>query len=159
MADEVRASTDAPASRQFVRFALAGERYGVAVTAVQEIIRHTELTHVPRAAAFVDGVLNLRGRVIPVVNLRRRFGLPEAAATPATRIIVVEADGAATGITVDAVSEVIQLQPSEIESPPPLAKTIRADFLLGMGKVGDGILILLDIGRVLADGDATPAAV
>jgi len=136
--------------RQYVSFILADEEYAVPILKVQEIIRFTKLTRVPKSSEFVEGVLNLRGRVIPVIDLRKRFGLPSAEKDRNSRIVVVEVDNRTVGMTVDGVSEVLQINQSDIEPPPPLGARVRTDFIEGMGKVGDRLMILLDIDRILS---------
>jgi len=134
---------------QFVSFTLANEEYGIPILRVQEIIRHSEPTRVPRTPDFVEGVLNLRGQVIPVIDLRRRFGLPAGERNRDTRIIVVEAGNQTIGMVVDGVSAVVPIGRRQIEPPPPMGAQVRTDFIVGMGKVEDRLIILLDIDRIL----------
>ncbi|MBZ0255624.1 chemotaxis protein CheW [bacterium] len=134
---------------QYVSFVLQGEEYGVPILSVQEIIRHETLTRVPQSPEFVDGVLNLRGQVIPVINLRRKFGLPESEVDKATRIIVVELCDRVMGIVVDEVSEVLQVNPEDVSSTPPMGTQVRHDFISGMAKIGDTLVILLEIDKIL----------
>jgi len=138
---------------QLVVFGLADESYGVHVLAVEEIIRLQEITAIPHAPDFVEGVINLRGRVIPVLDLRKRFGLPPAEATKSTRIVVVEASGMTVGLVVDSVDEVRNLPTDTIEPPSPIVTTVDSDFLMGVGKLPAGggqeqLVILLDLDRV-----------
>lgn len=138
---------------QLVVFGLADESYGVHVLAVEEIIRLQEITAIPHAPDFVEGVINLRGRVIPVLDLRKRFGLPPAEATKSTRIVVVEASGMTVGLVVDSVDEVRNLPTETIEPPSPIVTTVDSDFLMGVGKLPAGggqeqLVILLDLDRV-----------
>lgn len=138
---------------QLVVFGLADESYGVHVLAVEEIIRLQEITAIPHAPDFVEGVINLRGRVIPVLDLRKRFGLPTAEATKSTRIVVVEASGMTVGLVVDSVDEVRNLPTDTIEPPSPIVTTVDSDFLMGVGKLPAGggkeqLVILLDLDRV-----------
>jgi len=138
---------------QLVVFGLADESYGVHVLAVEEIIRLQEITAIPHAPAFVEGVINLRGRVIPVLDLRKRFGLPPTEATKSTRIVVVEASGMTVGLVVDSVDEVRNLPTDTIEPPSPIVTTVDSDFLMGVGKLPAGggqeqLVILLDLDRV-----------
>jgi len=137
--------------RQYVSFILAGEEYGVSILKVQEIIRFTKLTRVPHASEFVEGVLNLRGRVIPVIDLRKRFNLPgQQERDRNARIVVVEVDGKTVGMIVDGVSEVLQVSQKDIEPPPPLGAKVRVDFIEGMAKVGERLMILLEIDKILS---------
>jgi purine-binding chemotaxis protein CheW len=135
---------------QYVSFMLSGEEYGVPILKVQEIIRFTKLTRVPHTSEFIEGVLNLRGRVIPVVDLRKRFGLESGEPDRNTRIVVVEVDGRIVGMIVDAVREVIQVGENEKEPAPPLGAKVKTEFIEGMGKVGERLMILLDIDKILA---------
>src|ERR1700682_2246393 len=117
--------------RQLVVFQLGAELYGVEISRVHEIIRLQAVTRVPRAPGFVEGVINLRGKVIPVVDLRRRFGLPGTEHTRATRIVVVEIGDQVIGIVVDGVSEVLRVNTSTVEPPSPVVTGIDSEYLLG----------------------------
>ncbi|MBN2329527.1 MAG: chemotaxis protein CheW [Candidatus Omnitrophica bacterium] len=134
---------------QFVSFVLHGEEYGVPILCVQEIIRYETLTRVPQSLPYVDGVLNLRGQVIPVINLRRKFELPEREPDKSTRIVVVEVQGRIMGMVVDEVSEVLQVNMDEIAPPPPMGTHLRTDFISGMAKMQDSLVILLEIDKIL----------
>jgi purine-binding chemotaxis protein CheW len=136
--------------RQYVSFILADEEYGVPILKVQEIIRYTKLTRVPQSSEFIEGVLNLRGRVIPVLDLRKRFALAQGERDRNSRIVVVEVDNRTVGMIVDGVSEVLQINRGDIEPPPPLGARVKTEFIEGMGKVGDRLMILLDIDRILS---------
>ncbi len=136
--------------RQLVVFQLSAELYGVEISRVHEIIRLQSVTRVPRAPAFVEGVINLRGKVIPVVDLRRRFSLPMSEHTRASRIVVVEIGDQVVGIIVDAVSEVLRVNTGVIEPPSPVVAGIDSEYLEGIAKLPDRLVILLDLDRVLA---------
>ena len=136
--------------RQLVVFQLGAELYGVEIARVHEIIRLQTVTRVPRAPSFVEGVINLRGRVIPVVDMRRRFGLPTAEHTRATRIVVVEIGDQVVGIIVDSVSEVLRINSSTVEPPSPVVAGIDSEYLHGIAKLPERLVILLDVDRVLA---------
>ncbi|HTZ39918.1 MAG TPA: chemotaxis protein CheW [Syntrophales bacterium] len=142
---------------KYLTFALAEEEYGIGILKVKEIIGMMPVTHVPQTPDFVKGVINLRGKVIPVVDLRLRFGLQVAAYTERTCIIVVEVAGAhgavLMGIVVDAVSEVLNIRGTDIENTPAFGVKLDTDFILGMAKAAGGIKILLDIDRVLNSED------
>jgi len=142
---------------KYLTFSLAGEEYGIGILKVKEIIGMMAVTHVPQTPGFVKGVINLRGKVIPVVDLRLRFGLEAAAYTERTCIIVVEVTGAQghvmMGIVVDAVSEVLNIRGSDIENTPTFGVRLNTDFILGMAKASGGIKILLDIDKVLNSED------
>lgn len=134
---------------QFVSFMLGDEEYGVPIMQVQEIIRFERLTHIPQSAQFVRGVLNLRGRVMPVIDLRQKFGLEEHEEDRHTRIIVIDTGGQNMGMVVDEVSEVIAIDSEKVEPAPELGTKVRTDFIRGMGKLEDRLVILLDIDKVL----------
>ncbi|MDR1545237.1 MAG: chemotaxis protein CheW [Deltaproteobacteria bacterium] len=139
---------------KYLTFQLAEEGYGIGILKVREIIGMLPVTPVPQTPHFLKGVINLRGQVIPVVDLRLKFGLPEEDYTERTSIIVVEVKGLTNnipiGIVVDTVSEVISIQAREIEPPPAFGSTIDMNFILGMAKTGDGVKILLNIDYVLS---------
>lgn len=134
-----------------VVFHLARQTYGVDIGAVHEIIRLQSITKVPRTPTFVEGVINLRGKIVPVIDLHKRFDLTAGEATEHTRIMVVEVGGLNVGMIVDAVSEVLRLPQSNIEPPPPMISGIDVAYLRGVGKWGDKLIILLDIQRVLLE--------
>jgi purine-binding chemotaxis protein CheW len=145
--------------QQLVVFDLANEQYGVDIAAVEGIIKLQTITAVPRAPQWVEGVTNLRGKVLPVIDLRKRFGLPPGEASRDMRIVVVEipalADGtgagaATVGIVVDAVSEVLRVNPDTVEPPSPIVTTADSAFIRGIAKVGERLVILLDLGKVLS---------
>ncbi len=141
-------------SGKYLTFRLGNEEYGIAILKVREIIGMIPVTSVPQTPEFIEGVINLRGRVIPVVVLRTRFGMAPAAHTDRTCIIVVELNqsGAriAMGIIVDSVSEVRQVREQEIENTPSFGEGLSTEYVLGMAKLDGGVKILLDIDRVLA---------
>jgi purine-binding chemotaxis protein CheW len=151
--DQAKGTTMASDERQLVVFQVGAELYGVDIAGVHEIIRLPAITRVPRAPGFVEGVINLRGKVIPVVDLRRRFGLPSAEHTRASRIVVVEIGDQVVGIIVDAVSEVLRVSGSTIEPPSPVVAGIDSDYLHGIAKLPERLVILLDLDRVLARDD------
>src|SRR5438067_6033582 len=136
--------------RQLVVFQLGAELYGVEIARVHEIIRLQTVTRVPRAPSFVEGVINLRGRVIPVVDMRRRFGLPTAEHTRATRIVVVEIGDQVVGIIVDGVSEVLRVTSGTIEPPSPVVAGLDSEYIHGIAKLPERLVILLDLERILA---------
>src|SRR5918912_3831209 len=135
--------------RQLVVFQLGAELYGVEISRVHEIIRMQSVTKVPRAPAFVEGVINLRGKVIPVVDLRRRFGLPTVDHTRASRIVVLEIGDQVVGIIVDGVSEVLRVNTLTVEPPSPVVAGIDSEYLHGIAKLSDRLVILLDLDRIL----------
>lgn len=135
---------------QLVSFQLGNEEFGIDILIVQEINRMLEITKVPKSPDYVDGVINLRGRVIPVINLRKRFGLPEKQRDKQSRIVVVNISNRVVGMVVDAVSEVLRLPANTIEPPPPMVSGIESEFINGVGKIGDKLLILLDLNKLLS---------
>jgi len=135
---------------QLVACRLANEEYAVDIHTVQEIIRMLEITRVPHAPEFVEGVINLRGMVIPVMDLRHRFGLPPRENTETTRIIITTWQDTMVGFVVDGVSEVLRLPGSAIEPPPSLEQK-NATYFSGVGKIGNRLLILLNLDRILED--------
>ena len=140
---------------QLVSFTLGEEEYGIDILKVQEINRMMEITHVPKCAYFVEGVVNLRGKVIPVLDLRKRFGL-EPNNTKETRIIVVDIDGRTVGLIVDSVSEVLRLPKETIDPTPPMISTsIDAQAIKGVGKLEDRLIIIIDIEKFLSDEEKT----
>ena len=138
---------------QLVVFQLGAEFYGVEIARVHEIIRLQTVTRVPRAPVFVEGVINLRGKVIPVVDLRRRFGLPMADHTRASRIVVVEIGDQVVGVVVDGVSEVLRVNGATVEPPSPVVAGIDSEYIHGIAKLDDRLVILLDLDRVLAQSE------
>ena len=138
---------------KYLTFGLAEETYGLEILKVREIIGIMDITAVPRTPAFVKGVINLRGKVIPVVDLRLKFGMCEAEHTEQTCIIVVDVGGVEMGILVDKVSEVLNIAGGDIEDTPSFGVNVDTDFILGMGKANGRVTILLNIGKVLAQDE------
>jgi len=134
---------------QIVVFRLANEFYGVDIGAVNTIIRMQEITKIPQTPGFVEGVINLRGSIIPVIDLRKRFALPAGGTTKASRIIVVENGGQMVGMVVDAVVETLRLSADSIEPPSPVIASIDSEYLRGVGKLENRLVILLDLDKVL----------
>ena len=137
------------AEEQLVTFSLGEEEFGVDIMKVQEIIRIPPITQVPNAPAYVEGVINLRGNIIPVVNLRKRFGMPPGEETDLSRIVVLQFDGKVFGVRVDGVTEVLRLDSDSIEPPPPVALGMDAHYIRGVGKIGERLLILLNLDRLM----------
>ena len=134
---------------QVVTFNLGKEEFAVPILQIQEINRLVEITHVPKSPEFVEGVINLRGKVIPIIDLRRRFGLTQAELSRYSRIVVVNMDGRMVGLIVDSVSEVLRLSKDAIEPPPPVVAGIDSEYIRGLGKLEGRLLILLDLNRIL----------
>ncbi len=140
----------AGAEMQLVVFELGDESYGVDISRVQDINRMQEITEIPHAPESVVGVINLRGRVIPVIDLRKRFGLPEAVHTKDTRIVVVHLEGNLIGVIVDAVSQVLRIPADIVEPPSPVLAGVDSKYLRGIAKLDDKLVILLDLDFVLS---------
>lgn len=134
---------------QLVTFNLGKEEFAVPILQIQEINRLTEITRVPKSPDFVEGVINLRGKVIPVIDLRKRFGLPQGELGKYARIIVVNMDSRMLGLIVDSVSEVLRLSEDAIEPPPPVVAGIDSEYIRGLGKMEGRLLILLDLNKIL----------
>jgi purine-binding chemotaxis protein CheW len=145
---------EGPASMQLVSFRLAREEYAVEITRVQEIILMGEITRVPQSPAFIQGLINLRSTVIPIVDLRLRFGLPRQEPTDETRIMVVNVSGRTIGVIVDAVSEVLRISREQIVPPPPTVAGLGYQYLTGLVKLDNRLLILLEIDKILGDEEA-----
>ena len=138
---------------QLVTFSIGSEEFGVDILKVIEIIRTMEITKVPKAPPFVEGVINLRGTVIPIIGLRRRFGLADKPEDADTRIIVIAINGMSVGFVVDSVSEVLRLQANTVEPAPPVVAGVDSDYISGVGKLEDRLLILLDLDKLLSADD------
>jgi len=141
---------------QLVSFRLASEEYGIEITKVREIILMGEITRVPQTPEYIKGLINLRSTVIPIVDLRLRFALPQEKVSDETRIMVVNVAGKTIGIIVDAVNEVLRVSQEQIAPPPPTVAGLRREYLTGLVKLDKRLLILLDIDKILGE-DATEA--
>jgi len=168
MGELIRTSQNLPAvlnaslgqidQHQYLTFMLGGETYAMGILAIKEIIEYGSLTEVPRMPGFIRGVINLRGAVVPVIDLSARFGKPATTVTRRTCIVIVEVasgnpdqlETQVVGVMVDAVNAVLEIPAAEIEPPPSFGAHIRADFMHGMGKVGGKFVILLNIHNVLS---------
>ncbi len=139
---------------QLVTFRIDEEEFGVAILEVREINRMMEVTRVPHAPGFVEGVVNLRGQVIPVVDLRKRFGLPAREHDRNTRIVVVELTDKVVGFIVDAVNEVLRVPSSLVEPPPPIVGSVDRQYIEGVVKLEDRLLILLNLHKLLGTDES-----
>jgi purine-binding chemotaxis protein CheW len=148
--------TNQPSAREgkYLTFSLAGEEFGIGILKIKEIIGMMPVTSVPQTPEFVKGVINLRGKVIPVIDLRLRFGVEEIDYTERTCIIVVEVERSSNavliGVVVDAVSEVLNIKDADIEETPAFGAKLNTDYILGMAKMEGSVKILLDIDQVLS---------
>jgi len=140
--------------QQFLTFVSAGEVYGVNILSIKEILEHGELTHVPMMPEYVRGVMNLRGSVVPVIDLSVRLGRPVSGVAKRTCIVIIEVryenDVLDVGVVVDAVNQVMEIAAESIEPAPPFGANIRTDFIAGMGRIQDKFVVLLDVDHVLS---------
>lgn len=146
---------DSEEQLQLVSFLVGKEEYAVDIGYVQEINRMVLITRVPNAPDFVDGVINLRGRIIPVIDLRTKLGMPRKPHDKNTRIIVVEISGKTVGFIVDAVIEVIRIPASITETPPEMVTGVNSEYFKAVGKLDDRLLILIDLEKVLTTEEKT----
>ena len=135
---------------QLVTFKLGTEEFGVDILKVQEINKMMSITKIPNAPTFIEGVINLRGKIIPIVDLRKRLGFRDQMYDKSTRIIVVELDGLVLGFIVDSVSEVLRIPENTIEPPPSMVAGIESEYIEGVGKLDDRLLILLELKKVFS---------
>lgn len=149
MSDNVVLSNE----RQLILFSLGKGSYGIPIENVFEIKKMEEITVVPKAPKFIEGVINLRGNVVPVVDLRKRFGMDKAEVTKKTKIIIVDVKKRQFGLIVDAVAEVVTLSNDQIEPSLPTVSGLKAEFINGIGKLNDKLIIILDISRILQSSE------
>jgi purine-binding chemotaxis protein CheW len=140
---------------QLVIFELANETYGVDIASVEGIVKIQPITRMPQAPSFVEGVTNLRGSVLPVIDLRKRFGIDNQEITEHSRIVIVFMDTVKIGMIVDAVSEVLRIPDSSIEPTPPIVTTINQQYIRGIAKLEGRLIILLDLNKVLSNEEQT----
>ena len=138
---------------QFVCFKIENEEYGIDILKVQEILKLTKITTLPRAADFIMGVIDLRGKVIPVVDLIKRFGIEAKSTSQGKRAIVVNIRGKALALAIDFVSHVIKVDTKNIEPPPPVVKGISGRYIVGIAKVAEEFVVILDIDRIFLSED------
>jgi purine-binding chemotaxis protein CheW len=137
-------------SDQFLTFTIAGEEYGIEILRVQEIKGISKIRPIPNAPSYVKGAMNLRGAVVPIVDLRNRFGMQEADYNKFTVIIMVSVGNKVIGLVVDAVSDVLNIGKDQIEDTPDISGDIDSSYFRGMGKIGDKLVLLLNLDRLLA---------
>lgn len=140
--------------KHLVLFTIAGEKYAVDINSVYEIIRTQPVTRVPRAPFFVEGIINLRGKVVPIVDMRKRLGLGDVEQTKDSRIMVVDSNGESVGIIVDAVTEVLRIPADAVEPPSNIIITTASGYMLGIAKRDGDMIVLLDLNRVLSKEEA-----
>lgn len=141
---------------QLVTFTLGTEEYAIDILKVQEINRMTEITMVPNAPPFVEGVMNLRGKVIQVMSLRGKFGMEGKSSDECSRVMIVDLQGVTIGLIVDSVSEVLRVPSDVVEPTPPMSSNISTEFIHGIAKLNDRLIILLDIDKILEGSSASP---
>ena len=150
----VQHDRQAAKGQQYLTFTVTGELFGVAIVSIKEIIEYRSTTGVPMMPEFMRGIINLRGRVVPVIDLAVRFGRPRSEVTPRSCIVIIEAQQHGEqhdlGIVVDAVSAVTDIADADIEPAPSFGAKLRREFITGMGKIGEKFVILLDVGKVLS---------
>jgi chemotaxis signal transduction protein len=153
---------EAVVQQQYLTFFLADEEYAVSIQRVKEIIEYTAVTKVPKVPVWIRGVINLRGNVVPVVDLAVRFGMEERPITKTTCIVIVEveqeSERTTMGVLADAVNQVIDLDPKDIEEPPAFGTRVRLEYLSGMGKLGKKFALILNIDRVLSAAELLTVA-
>ncbi len=137
-------------SLQIVCFKIGTEEYGIEILKVQEILKLPKITKLPRSAEFIMGVIDLRGKVIPIIDLSTRFGNKKGQASENKRAIVVDIRGKQVGLAIDAVSHVLKVESDKIEPPPPIVKGISGRYIVGIAKVSDGFVIILDINQIFS---------
>jgi purine-binding chemotaxis protein CheW len=143
--------------RQYLTFTVTGESFGIGIASIKEIIEYRAPSEVPMMPGYMRGIINVRGRVVPVIDLAVRFGRPRAEATRRTCIVILEVDEHDEqhdiGVVVDAVSAVVDIADADVEPSPSFGAKVRSEFITGMGKIGEKFVIILDIGKVLSVED------
>ncbi len=147
--------TEAEELRQFISFSVGQEEYGLELLRVKEVIRMRDITWLPKAPSFVKGVINLRGDVIPIIDLRDKFALGSHEDTAQTRVIVVELEGRLTGLVVDSASQVVRIPADQIEPPPPVPDGFSQELIAGVGKIEDRLIIMLTADSILTVDEKT----
>jgi purine-binding chemotaxis protein CheW len=140
---------------QFVGFQVGEELYGIGIHSVQEIDRMHSITRLPKALPFIEGVINLRGRIIPVIDMAKRFGLPPVKVGRRTRIIIIGIAGQSIGLIVEQVTEVVQLEEGSVEPAPPMAFAVDQRYVEGVGQISGGLIILLNLGLLFSAEEMT----
>ena len=153
MSENVQNKNESNELLQLVSFKISNEEFGVDILSVQEINRMLQITKMPNTPEFIEGVINLRGRVMPVLDLRVKLGMQRIEHDKNTRIIVVEIKGKTIGFIVDEVSEVLRVPKSITEAPPQMAGSVNSDYIISIGKLEDRLLILLDLEKILSENE------
>jgi len=139
--------------RQLISFTVGSEQYGLELMNVKEIIRMRDATWLPQSPSCVKGIINLRGDIVPIVDLRERLGLEHSQATPATRVIVVDMEGQHVGLVVDAASQVVRMAADQFEAPPPMTNGESQKFISLVGKAGQDLIVMLNLEHLLSPGE------
>jgi len=142
------------AVQQLVKFSVADQNFGISINQIYQIIKPQEVFKVPNTPPFIEGLINLRGRVLTVFNLRKRFNLPEKANDENTKVLIVNMNDLLLGFTVDNVTEIVRINDEDIEDTPPTLQDFDHRFLSGVGKLGDKLILLLDLKKVLTPDEA-----
>jgi len=137
-------------SYQVVCFKVGREEYGIEILKVQEILKIPKITKLPKSKPYIMGVIDLRGKVIPIVDLSKKFGLGSGSTTEKTRTIVVDIEGKKVGLAIDSVSHVIRVSSNDIEPPPPVVKGISGRYIVGIAKLQEGFVVILDINQIFS---------
>ena len=153
--EDLKAREGAAEVKQLISFTVGAEEYGLELLRVKEVIRMRQITWLPKAPACVKGIINLRGDVIPIVDLRERFGLAAQEQTAMTRVIVVEVEGRMVGMVVDSDSQVVRVPADQFDPPPPVMGSASKDFITAVGKMGDKLVIMIDVDRILSTEEMT----
>jgi len=148
--DEKKSSDE---TKQLISFTVGSEEYGLELLRVKEVIRMRQITWLPKAPACVKGIINLRGDVIPIVDLRERFGLQQQQQTANTRVIVVEVNGKPVGMVVDSASQVVRVPADQFDPPPTVMGERSQDFITAVGKTGDRLIIMIDAEKILSTAE------
>jgi purine-binding chemotaxis protein CheW len=144
--------------KHLISFTVGDEEYGLELLRVKEVIRVRQITWLPKAPACVKGIINLRGDVIPIISLRDRFGLEAVEHTARTRVIVVEVEGRLVGMVVDSASQVVRVPSDQFDPPPQAIGALSAEFIMAVGKIGDKLVIMIDVDRILSTDEMSQIA-
>jgi len=155
MTETVTKGATSSEMRQLISFTVGSEEYGLELLRVKEVIRMREITWLPKAPACVKGIINLRGDVIPIIDLRERFGLPSQESSAITRVIVVEVEERKVGMVVDSASQVVRVPADQFDPPPHVMGQASRDFISSVGKVGDRLVIMIEVDKILDSTDMT----
>jgi purine-binding chemotaxis protein CheW len=148
--EKARTQNDASELKQLIGFAVGAEEYGLELLRVKEVIRMRQITWLPKAPSCIKGIINLRGDVIPIIDLRERFGLAAREQSAMTRIIVVDVEGKSVGMVVDSASQVLRVPADQFDPPPPVMGKVSRELITAVGKLGDQLIIMIDVDKILS---------